>query len=155
MSSGPTWTEPADKEMLQVHQGRNLATFCVRQRRSYALLAAVLLCAYVIHPWALVLAVPLLFAPSDLLVVMRGTGVQLASTRYGVTSREFVPLTDIVDIVVNEGFHGYGQVVFYLCVLTRERPRVVFPHTRPRKAALLAVRRTSRRVLDLQPSRVT
>ena len=93
--------------------------------------------------------------PSDSIIIMENMGVQLNSTKWwsfstGLSNREFIPLSDIIDIVIHEGFHGYGQVIFYMCVLTRCRSsntdsgtgnsvKVVFPHFLPRKDILLQV----------------
>lgn len=101
--------------------------------------------------------------PSDSIVIMENMGVQLSSTsRWSFSNRfksgEFIPLSDIIDIVIHEGFHGYGQVIFYMCVLTRARSsnsdsgtgnsvKVVFPNFLPRREILLQVWKQSRSML--------
>ena len=55
----------------------------------------------------------------------------------------------MIDLVIHEGFHDYGQVIFYLCVLTKanndKNPiTIVFPEFLPRKDILLTVWRLSR-----------
>lgn len=101
--------------------------------------------------------------PSDSIMIMENMGVQLSSKKWwswttGLSNGEFIPLSDIIDIVIHEGFHGYGQVIFYMCVLTRARSsngdsgagnsvKVVFPHFLPRKDILLQVWKQSRAML--------
>lgn len=110
---------------------------------------------------ALLLA--MLQQPSDSIMIMENMGVQLSSRKWwswtnGLGNGEFIPLSDIIDIVIHEGFHGYGQVIFYMCVLTRARcsngdsgtgnsVKVVFPHFLPRKDILLQVWKQSRAML--------
>lgn len=110
---------------------------------------------------AIGIAVTLLFSlqqPSDSLLVMEDLGVQIMSTsrwKFWNQGREFIPLSDIIDIVVHEGFHGYGQVIFYMCVLTRVKGnssdgngvKLVFPDFLPRKDILLQVWKQSRLML--------
>lgn len=99
--------------------------------------------------------------PEDSMMVMKDMGVQLSSRKRWRFFRrdahkEFIPLSDIIDIVVHEGFHGYGQVIFYMCVLTKAKStrgiagngiKVVFPNFLPRKPILLEVWRSSRKTL--------
>lgn len=101
--------------------------------------------------------------PSDSIVIMENMGVQLSSRSWWSLSNrlrnsEFIPLSDIIDIVIHEGFHGYGQVIFYMCVLTRARSsnsdsgtgnsvKVVFPNFLPRMDILLQVWKQSRTML--------
>lgn len=101
--------------------------------------------------------------PSDSIVIMENIGVQLISTSRwrlsnGLRNSEFIPLSDIIDIVIHEGFHGYGQVIFYMCVLTRARSsnsgsgtgnsvKVIFPNFLPRMDILLQVWKQSRSML--------
>lgn len=98
---------------------------------------------------------------SDSIIVMKQLGVQISSkSKWRFlnhrNNKEFIPLSEIIDIVIHEGFHGYGQVVFYMCVLTRAQGpgsaegngiKVVFPNFLPRKDILLQVWRHSRKVL--------
>lgn len=99
--------------------------------------------------------------PSDSLMVVKDMGVQMSSkTRWrvlnGSNNKEFIPLSDVIDIVVHEGFHGFGQVIFYMCVLTKAKStssvegngiKVVFPNFLPRKDILLQVWKHSRETL--------
>lgn len=97
--------------------------------------------------------------PSDSLMIIEDMGVQLMSTSrwkfWNRVDRDFVPLSDIIDIVIHEGFHGYGQVIYYMCVLTRAKGsggdgngvKVVFPNFLPRKDILLQVWKQSRTML--------
>lgn len=98
---------------------------------------------------------------SDGLMVMEDMGVQLSSQKgWRVFNRgsnkEFIPRSDIIDIVIHEGFHGYGQVIFYMCILTKTKEggssegngiKVVFPNFLPRKDMLLQVWKQSRKML--------
>lgn len=101
--------------------------------------------------------------PSDSIMIMENLGVQLNSRSWwsftsGMSNGEFIPLSDMIDIVIHEGFHGYGQVIFYMCVLTRAKSthpdsgngnsvKVVFPNFLPRKDILLQVWKQSRALL--------
>lgn len=98
---------------------------------------------------------------SDSLIVMEDMGVQLSSRkrwRFGNrgSNKDFIPRSDIIDIVIHEGFLGYGQVIFYMCILTRAEEgsgssgngiKVVFPNFLPRKDILLQVWKQSRKML--------
>lgn len=98
---------------------------------------------------------------ADTIIVMKHLGVQISSkSKWRFlnhrNNKEFIPLSEIIDIVIHEGFHGYGQVVFYMCVLTKAQGqgsaegngiKVVFPNFLPRKDILLQVWRHSRRIL--------
>lgn len=93
----------------------------------------------------------------DVLVVMKGIGVQLNSrSNWKFVNKSdknvFIPLTNIIDLVIHEGFHGYGQVIFYMCVLTKNTKdndmiKVVFSELLPRKDILVQVWKQSRNVL--------
>lgn len=95
--------------------------------------------------------------PCDSMLVIRDVGIQLDSvSRWRFFDRSdksvFIALKDIIDIVTNEGFHGYGQVVYYMCILRRlgsdhQPVQIVFPHLLPRKHILLPVWKQSRQVL--------
>lgn len=118
---------------------------------------------YRLLPWflevALMVLLLLLQHPHDSIMVIKDMGVQLSSTlrwRLGSNSTEFIPLSDIIDIVVHEGFHGFGEVIFYMCVLTKASSgssvegngiKIVFPQFLPRKDILLQVWRQSREML--------
>lgn len=94
---------------------------------------------------------------SDTLLVMEDMGIQISSMskwkflnigRHG----KFIPTSEIIDLVIHEGFHGYGQVIYYMCVLTRDKERgnavkVIFPNFLPRKEILLQVWKQSRQML--------
>ncbi|SGZ51924.1 CIC11C00000004552 [Sungouiella intermedia] len=98
---------------------------------------------------------------SDSLMVMEDMGIQLSSRKRWRfdnrgSNKEFIPRSDIIDIVIHEGFHGYGQVIFYMCILTKAQERsgsegngikVVFPNFLPRKDILLQVWKLSRKML--------
>jgi hypothetical protein len=106
----------------------------------------------------------------DTMIVMRDIGIQLNSEGpwrlLGPRRRErncFIPQADIMDLVIHEGFHGFGQVIFYMCVLTRGSEggadgadvggadasaiKIVFPAFLPRKEILVQVWKQSREVL--------
>lgn len=98
---------------------------------------------------------------SDTLMVMEDMGIQISSTskwKFLNIGRNgnFIPISEIIDIVIHEGFHGYGQVIYYMCVLTRDKGRggtegngvkVIFPNFLPRKEILLQVWKQSRQML--------
>lgn len=100
---------------------------------------------------------------SDSIMIMENIGIQLNSRSWwglgnATSNGEFIPVSDVIDIVIHEGFHGYGQVIFYLCVLTRVRNcdsdsgtgnsvKVVFPNFLPRKEILIQVWKQSRSIL--------
>lgn len=102
----------------------------------------------------------------DTILVMRDIGIQLTSNggwKFSGSRREtFIPRNSIIDLVVHEAFHGYGEVIFYLCVLKKPNNAnrdsllrshddqtiyVVFPNTLPSKKVLIKVWKTSREVL--------
>lgn len=91
----------------------------------------------------------------DSMVVIKEVGIQLDSKKPfrlfdGGPSHTFIPSSDIIDLVIHEGFHGYGQVIFYMCILTKNADspiNVVFPQVLPRHDTLLEVRNKSRQVL--------
>lgn len=94
--------------------------------------------------------------PLDSIMVMKDIGLQLELKlpwRFQSPIRHFVPLDQIIDLVLHEGFHNYGQVIFYLVILTKPSGgssdiiRVVFPKFLPRKDVLLKVRSLSRDLL--------
>ena len=92
--------------------------------------------------------------PEDTLIVMRGIGIQLQSKKMWrfQSSDSFIPINNMIDLVIHEGFHDYGQVIFYLCVLTKanndKNPiTIVFPEFLPPKDILLTVWRLSRELL--------
>lgn len=66
-----------------------------------------------------------------------------------VLNKEFYPMEDIKDIVINEGFVG-TNVLFYMGVVVKDQAsgdlkvRVVFPLLRPRREILESVYRSSR-----------
>lgn len=105
----------------------------------------------------------------DSMLVVKDVGIQLKSVPTWKFSRKetqhFFPLRSIIDLVIHEGFHGYGQVIFYMCVLSKpkrnseenslhsstsssqELIKVVFPQFLPRKDILIRVWKESRTVL--------
>lgn len=96
--------------------------------------------------------------PEDSLIVMKDIGIQLISKkswRFQKMKKDFVPLNTIIDLVIHEGFHNYGQVIFYLCILTKSNSlhkgdnliKVVFPEFLPRKQILTKVWKQSRGLL--------
>lgn len=97
--------------------------------------------------------------PCDTLTIMKGIGAQLESnkTLSFQSTNTFIPISNIIDLVIHEGFHNYGQVIFYMCFLTKgfrlEKPgkddviQVVFGEFLPRKDVLLTVWKLSRQLL--------
>mmetsp|Transcript_1984 Transcript_1984/g.2156 ORF Transcript_1984/g.2156 Transcript_1984/m.2156 type:complete len:254 (+) Transcript_1984:830-1591(+) len=105
----------------------------------------------------------------DSILIMNDVGIQLNSQsgwKFSLNGNKshFIPISNIIDLVIHEGFHGYGQVVFYLCVLTKTKStnsdnisgltlnndkmiKIVFPQFLPRKDILMKVWKDSRRVL--------
>lgn len=105
----------------------------------------------------------------DSILIMNDVGIQLNSHsgwKFSLNGNKthFIPISNIIDLVIHEGFHGYGQVVFYLCVLTKTKStnsdnisglalnndkmiKIVFPQFLPRKDILMKVWKDSRRVL--------
>lgn len=98
----------------------------------------------------------------DTLLVMENIGLQLTQQRpwrFISNSDRFIPVNQLLDIVIHEGFHGYGQVIFYLCVITRPKTSensssnnsnniaLVFPQILPRRDALVPIWRQSRQLL--------
>lgn len=70
----------------------------------------------------------------DLMIVIKDLGIQLHSTgkwkfmnifqKNSIATdskgnKNFIPLSNIIDLVIHEGFHGYGQVIYYMCILMR------------------------------------
>ncbi|KAK6877665.1 Phosphatidylinositol N-acetylglucosaminyltransferase subunit gpi15 [Candida tropicalis] len=92
--------------------------------------------------------------PEDSITVMKGIGIQLNSKKLWKFQSydSFIPIENMIDLVIHEGFHEYGQVIFYLCVLTKANGdknsiTVVFPEFLPRKDILLTVWTLSRELL--------
>lgn len=102
----------------------------------------------------------------DELLVMKNIGIQLNSkTNWKFFTKAdknmFIPHSNIIDLVIHEGFYGYGQVIFYMCILTKngsnngtftqnkteEMIKVVFSELLPRKEILLTVWKQSREML--------
>lgn len=105
----------------------------------------------------------------DSILIMNDVGIQLNSQsgwKFSLNGNKshFIPISNIIDLVIHEGFHGYGQVVFYMCVLTKTKStnpdnihgltlnndkmiKIVFPQFLPRKDILMKVWKNSRRVL--------
>ncbi|KAK6463122.1 GPI-GlcNAc transferase complex, PIG-H component-domain-containing protein [Scheffersomyces coipomensis] len=117
----------------------------------------------------------------DSLIIMKGIGIQLNSKRnwkWLFNNNKFdcfIPVNNIIDLVIHEGFYNYGQVIFYLCILTKTNQKqqnnsntkvefgstggisttnsndnlikVVFPEFLPRKDILLQVWKLSRELL--------
>lgn len=105
----------------------------------------------------------------DSILIMNDVGIQLNSQSgwkfsFNGNKSHFIPISNIIDLVIHEGFHGYGQVVFYMCVLTKTKNatpdniiglalnndkmiKIIFPQFLPRKDILMKVWKDSRRVL--------
>lgn len=90
-----------------------------------------------------------IMSDEETLLVMRSIGVQ--TTTRG-TSR-FMPIDDIEDIIIHEGFKGF-EVRFYLAIVlkdstnaSRSRLEIVFPDTLPRRKFLEQVWVDARRAL--------
>ncbi|KAG2730971.1 hypothetical protein G9P44_006120 [Scheffersomyces stipitis] len=109
---------------------------------------------------SLIVLVSLKQVPEDSITVMKGLGVQLSSRKswkFQYRSECFIPVSNTIDLVIHEGFHGYGQVIFYLCILTKSSAvgktnndniiKVAFPEFLPRKDILLDVWKLSRELL--------
>jgi phosphatidylinositol glycan class H protein len=74
---------------------------------------------------------------------MRSVGVQ--TTTHGTS--HFIPLDAITDIVIHEGFVGFG-VKFYLAILQHDGSiEVVFPESLPQRRDLERVWRQTRKAL--------
>lgn len=95
--------------------------------------------------------------PLDSMMIIKDMGIQLSNRdRWGFTTKEFIPMSDVIDIVIHEGFYGISQVIFYMCILTKPKLRtgledkgirIVFPNFLPRKTILVDVCRQSREML--------
>ncbi|CAH6720848.1 hypothetical protein CLIB1444_04S09296 [[Candida] jaroonii] len=92
----------------------------------------------------------------DSMMIIKNIGVQLHSqTHWKFVKSDknlFVPLTNIIDLVIHEGFYGYGNVIFYMCILTKntndnEMIKIVFSQLLPRKEMLVDIWRESRQVM--------
>lgn len=95
----------------------------------------------------------------DTMIVMKNIGIQLkckSSWKFINKSDKniFIPLSNIIDLVIHEGFYGYGQVIYYMCVLTKSESnkkddmiKVVFSELLPRKELLVSVWKQSRQKL--------
>lgn len=95
----------------------------------------------------------------DTMIVMKNIGVQLkckSNWKFIAKSDKniFIPLSNIIDLVIHEGFYGYGQVIYYMCVLTKndsnkkdDMIKVVFSELLPRKELLVSVWKQSRQKL--------
>ncbi|KAI1754919.1 GPI-GlcNAc transferase complex, PIG-H component-domain-containing protein [Xylaria castorea] len=71
------------------------------------------------------------------LLVLRGLGIQTSSSKdsllAGRATTRFIPTEKILDVMINEAFHGFG-VRYYLVVVVEGEPDVVvvFPRLLPR-----------------------
>lgn len=45
-------------------------------------------------------------------------------------AREFISREKIIDVIINEGFYQWYQVIFYLCIIIRneKKLKIMFPH---------------------------
>lgn len=103
-------------------------------------------------------------SPTDSVIAIKNVGIQLISRkgwRFLSDEETFIPINDIIDLVIHEGFHGYGQVIFYLCALTRLKEnstksdsttkndiiKIFFQKFLPRKDVLLKVWKLSKQLL--------
>lgn len=117
------------------------------------------------------LAVFIRQTPEDTIIAMKDIGIQSISKKvWGFKTETFIPINNIIDLVIHEGFHEYGQCIFYLCALTKSNTvdfelaldaklnavgstayndviKVFFPEFLPRKDVLLEVWRLSREML--------
>ena len=61
--------------------------------------------------------------PEDTLIVMRGIGIQLQSKKMWrfQSSDSFIPINNMIDLVIHEGFHDYGQVIFLFMCLDKSK----------------------------------
>lgn len=84
----------------------------------------------------------LLFKRSKMeqITVIKDYGIQLTHwdgyliLPYGINKnftqmREFIPRNKIVDVIINEGFYQWYQVIFYLCIMIRNETKlkIMFP----------------------------
>lgn len=98
----------------------------------------------------------------DTMIVMKNIGIQLqyqSNWKFlfnkSANKNTFIPVNNIIDLVIHEGFYGYGQVIYYMCVLTKTNPnvsdndmiKVVFSELLPRKHLLITVWKQSREIL--------
>lgn len=115
--------------------------------------------------WSLLLLVTIVLTATyqtrqDSMIVMKSIGIQLEyRSRWkflkNSNKNTFIPLNNIIDLVIHEGFYGYGQVIYYMCVLTKTNPnstdndmiKVVFSELLPRKDLLVTVWKQSRQIL--------
>ncbi|KAG7192923.1 uncharacterized protein KQ657_001380 [Scheffersomyces spartinae] len=87
------------------------------------------------------------------IIILKDIGIQTVTVggwMFQTPEKKFIPLGDIIDLVIHEGFHGYGQVIFYLCVLKRgggEMIQVLMPSLLPRKEVLVQIWQLSRQLL--------
>ncbi|ODQ63827.1 hypothetical protein NADFUDRAFT_47647 [Nadsonia fulvescens var. elongata DSM 6958] len=68
----------------------------------------------------------------------------------------FIPVNDIVDIIIHEGFKGF-QVIYYMAIIVKDQKELtlVFPSLLPRRKQLERIWRGSRRCLYRdKPSRL-
>lgn len=79
--------------------------------------------------------------PVEQVTIIKDYGIQLANwdgfivLPYGINKwltqqREFISREKIVDVIINEGFYNWYQVIFYLCIIVRneKKLKLVFPH---------------------------
>lgn len=121
--------------------------------------------------WMVILSLLVLFfyglqEKYDSMLVIQDIGIQLSSQPHWkfimfCQQDRFIPVKAIIDLVIHEGFHGYGQVIFYMCVLLNPMAspasrsstgkgnliKVVFPQFLPSKDVLIMVWGKSRIVL--------
>lgn len=79
--------------------------------------------------------------PAEQATVIKDYGIQLASWNgliifpYRINKqltqrREFISREKVLDVIINEGFYKWYQVIFYLCIMVRneKKLRLIFPH---------------------------
>ncbi|CAL9729999.1 phosphatidylinositol N-acetylglucosaminyltransferase subunit Gpi15p [Monosporozyma unispora] len=88
-----------------------------------------------------VLSVFLIKSPKvEQITVIKDYGIQLSHwngyiifpykmNKHLTQMREFISRDKIVDVIINEGFYQWYQVIFYLCIITRneKKLKIMFP----------------------------
>ncbi|KAJ3156793.1 hypothetical protein HDU86_003559 [Geranomyces michiganensis] len=79
---------------------------------------------------------------------MESFGISLEQATVLGKKQIFIPLTDVIDVVINEAIKRF-TVKYYLVIIVRSKPElvVVFEHFRPKLAMLMPVRKAGQQVL--------
>ncbi|KAJ3161912.1 GPI mannosyltransferase 1 [Geranomyces variabilis] len=79
---------------------------------------------------------------------MQSFGITLEQATAVGKKQTFIPLTDVVDVVINEAITRW-TIKYYLAIIVKDKPElvVVFEHFMPRLAMLTPVRRAGQNVL--------